>query len=127
MSFGTWNIMSLCRAGSVTAAARELAIHKLDLVDMQEVRWDKGGTVRVGDYNFSMEKETKIINWEQDFFVHHRIISAVKTAEFVSDRVSYIVMRGRWCNTVVLNVHARSEDKIDASKDSFYVELKQVF
>jgi hypothetical protein len=36
-------------------------------------------------------------------------------------------MRGRWCNTVVLNVHARSEDKIDASKDSFYVELKQVF
>jgi hypothetical protein len=25
---------------------------------------------------FSMEKEKKI-NWDQDFFVHHRIISAV--------------------------------------------------
>ena len=23
--------------------------------------------VREGDYNFSIEKETKIINWEQDF------------------------------------------------------------
>jgi hypothetical protein len=34
-------------------------------VGVQEVRWDKGGTVRAGDYNFSMEKETKIINWEQ--------------------------------------------------------------
>jgi len=31
-----------------------------------------------------------IIVWEQDFFVHHRIVSAVKTVEFVSGRVSYI-------------------------------------
>jgi len=37
----------------------------------------------------------KIINWEQVFFVHHRIVSAVKREEFVSDRLSYIVLRGR--------------------------------
>ena len=36
-----------------------------------------------------MEKETKIINWEQD------VVSAVKRVEFVSDRISYIVLRGR--------------------------------
>jgi len=42
MRFGTWNIRSLYRAGSLMAAARELAIHKLDLVGVQEVRWDKG-------------------------------------------------------------------------------------
>ena len=61
------------------------------------------------------------------FFVHHRIVSAVKTVEFVSDRVSYIVLRGRWCNIIVLNVNAPSEDKSDDSKDSFYQELEQVF
>jgi hypothetical protein len=45
--------------------ARELVRYKLDLVGVQEVRWDKGGTVRVGDYTFfSMEKEMKVINWE---------------------------------------------------------------
>ena len=33
-------------------AARELARYKLDLVGVQEVRWDKAGTVRGGDYNF---------------------------------------------------------------------------
>ena len=49
------------------------------------------------------------------FFVHHRIASAVKRVEFVNDRVSYIVLRGRWCNVIVLNVHALSEEKSDDS------------
>ena len=40
------------KADLITAAARVLARHKLDLVGFQEVRWDKGETVRAGDYNF---------------------------------------------------------------------------
>ena len=53
------------------------------------------------------------------FSVHHRTVPAVTRVEFVSDRVSYIALRGRWCNIIVLNVHAPSEDKSDGSKDSF--------
>jgi hypothetical protein len=37
------------------AAARELARHTLDLVGVQ-VRWDKDGTVRAGEYNFHCGK-----------------------------------------------------------------------
>jgi hypothetical protein len=39
--FGTRNVRSLYRAGSFTTAAR----YKLELVGVQEVRWDKEGTV----------------------------------------------------------------------------------
>ena len=46
-----------------------------------------------------MEKETKIINWEQDFFVHQRIVSAVKRVEFVSDRVSILPVVLYVCET----------------------------
>jgi hypothetical protein len=60
-------------------------------------------------------------------FVHHRVVSAVKGVEFVSDRVSYIVVRGRWDNMIVLNVHALSEEKSDDSRNSFYEELENVF
>jgi hypothetical protein len=67
-----------------------------------------------------VEKEMKVINREQDFFVHHRIISAVKILEFISDWMLYIVLRGRWCNIIVLNVHAPSGEKSDDSKDFFY-------
>jgi len=59
MRFGTWNVRSLCRAGSITAAARELARYELDLWGVQEVRWDKGGTVRAGDYNFFLWKRKR--------------------------------------------------------------------
>jgi hypothetical protein len=45
-------MLGASRAGSVTAAARELSRYKLDLVGVREVRWDKGGTVRARDYNF---------------------------------------------------------------------------
>jgi len=64
------------------------------------------------------------------FFVHHRIVSAVKRVEFVSDRVSYIqvlvVLRGRWCYILSLNVHAPSDEKSEDKKESFYKKLEQV-
>jgi hypothetical protein len=62
-----------------------------------------------------------------EFFVHNRIISAVKKVEFVSDRVSYITLKDRWCDIIVLNVHAPTEDKDDVTKESFCEELEQVF
>jgi hypothetical protein len=41
--------------------------------------------------------------------------------------LSYIILRGRWCHTFVLNVHAPTKDKIGNVKDSFYEELENVF
>jgi len=52
MKIRTWNVRSLYRAGSLKAAARELVWYKLDVVGVQEVRWDKGGTIRAGYYDF---------------------------------------------------------------------------
>jgi len=47
--------------------------------------------------------------------VHRRILSAVKGAEFLSDMLSYIDLRGRCCKIIVLNVHAPIEEKCDDS------------
>jgi exonuclease III len=64
MTFGTWNVSSLHRTGSLKTVARELGKYKLDLLGVQEVRWEKGGTERAehckffygqmnGDHQFS--------------------------------------------------------------------------
>ena len=67
-------------SGSFTTEARELATYKLDLVCVQEFRWDKGGTVRTEYYTYIYVKRNDNLQLERGFFVHHRIFSAVKTA-----------------------------------------------
>jgi hypothetical protein len=47
------------------------------------------------------------------------MVSAGKKVEFVSDRMLYIMLRGCWCDHIVLDVHASTEDKSDDSKSSF--------
>jgi endonuclease/exonuclease/phosphatase family metal-dependent hydrolase len=41
--------------------------------------------------------------------------------------MSYIILKVRWCDIIVLNVHAPTGDKDDVIKDRFYEELEQVF
>jgi hypothetical protein len=66
MRFGTWNVRSMCWAGSLTAVTSKLARYKLEFVGVQGVRLDKGVTVRAGII-FFLWRGKKIISWERDF------------------------------------------------------------
>jgi exonuclease III len=110
MRFGTWNVRSICRAGSLRAVVEEITKYNLDLVGVQDVRWGGGGTESAGEYTFFYGKWNENHELGTGFFVHRRIISAVKRLEFISDRMSYIILRGRWCDIIILNVHAPTDD-----------------
>jgi hypothetical protein len=56
---------------------RELARYKLDIVGVQEVRRNGGGTEPVGEYTFFYGKGSENHELGTGFFVHERIISAV--------------------------------------------------
>jgi hypothetical protein len=52
MRFRLWSVMSLYRAGSIMTVSRELSKYELDLVGVQEVRWEGGDMEHAGEYTF---------------------------------------------------------------------------
>jgi exonuclease III len=50
MRFGTWNVRSLCRVGAMKSVVGELEKCKLDLVGVQEVRWEGEGYQTADNY-----------------------------------------------------------------------------
>ena len=61
-------------------------------MSVQEVRWDKVGTVRAGFVIFSMKKESKSSLWNRIFFVHHRIVSEFESVRGVhSAHIEYAI------------------------------------
>jgi exonuclease III len=52
MRFGTWNVRSLCRVGAIKSVVGGLEKCKLDLVGVQEVRWEVEGYQTAHNYTF---------------------------------------------------------------------------
>ena len=82
------------RICSLSAAAGLFARCTLDLMGVHEVRWEKGDIVRAGHYTIFYAK----MKSGTSYFVHHRIASAVKRVQIVSDSVLYTALKGRWDN-----------------------------
>jgi exonuclease III len=88
MRFRIWNVKSL--QGRFTGTSRKRnSKYKLDLLAVQEVRWEEGGTEPAGTYTFFYGNRNENHDLGAGNFVHKGIISAVKKEEFVNNRILY--------------------------------------
>jgi hypothetical protein len=78
---------------------------------VQKVGLEGDDTEPAREYILFYTKVNENHELSTDFIEYKRIISAIKRVEFVSDRITYVVLRGRWCHIIVLNVRTPTEKK----------------
>jgi hypothetical protein len=97
-------------------------------VQVQEVRWEGGGIEPAVKYTFSYEEGNENHELGKGFLCIREPYQQLRGLSVsVIGYLSYIILRGRPCHIIVLNVHAPTEDRTDDVKDSFYEELERMF
>jgi hypothetical protein len=59
---------------------------------VQDVRWDNDSSEPPDKYKFFYKNRNSNCHLGTGFFIHKGIISAVKTVEFISDRMFYVTL-----------------------------------
>jgi hypothetical protein len=93
--FCTWYVKSQYKAGLLMTVWKEISKRKLDLLRIQEIRWKRVDTERVGKYTFFYLKWNDNHELGSGYFIHKKIITEVKRIKFVSDRILYEILIGQ--------------------------------
>ena len=105
MQIGTWNVRSLYRTGAVVGIVKEVGRYNLDIVRLQEVRLPGEEKRNYGTYTLFHGKGNVNHAAGTGFLVSNKIKSTVKEVNYISDRLSYLRMKGRWCDIIITNAY----------------------
>jgi hypothetical protein len=76
----------------MVTVSKELSKYKLHLVGVKEVIWEGGATKLTGEKIFFYRNGNENNELGTYFFVRKGIMPAVKGVEFVSERMSHIIL-----------------------------------
>ncbi|XP_033231545.1 craniofacial development protein 2-like, partial [Belonocnema kinseyi] len=99
-------------------------------IALQETRWPNEGILSKNNYAmfYGGGKGGAL---GSGFLINKRILQAVTDVQFVSDRLSYIILKNSTYKQAIINVHCPTEttdkNEIDNIKDLYYETVEQVY
>jgi len=126
MRFGTWNVRTLLQAGNMNMIAEEVERYKMDVVALQEIRWQGKGSIRKVKFTLHYSGNDRQGNRGVGCIVSEKASRSALRFSPISERICTLRIKGKFHNITFVNVHAPTEDAEDEIVDELYDTLKSV-
>ena len=127
LTFGTWNVQTMLQPGKMMEIADEVLKLGIDLVALQEIRWQGQGEINKKNFTVIYSgPEKRTGQYGTGFIISRKIKESMLECEPVNDRLCRIRIRGKFRNLTIISAYAPTEDKGEEEKAEFYSKLERI-
>ncbi|XP_039285541.1 craniofacial development protein 2-like [Nilaparvata lugens] len=117
----TWNVRTMLAPGKMKEVTSEILRYKLDIVALQEIRWQGGGQIDKKEFSLLYSgPENRTGYGGTGFFITAEMRKKLLNFEPISERMCMIRLKGRFRNVTIISVYAPTEDADEQAKEDFY-------
>uniref|UniRef100_A0A8D9AN49 Craniofacial development protein 2 n=1 Tax=Cacopsylla melanoneura TaxID=428564 RepID=A0A8D9AN49_9HEMI len=127
LTIATWNVLTLKQPGKMQEVAGEMLKFKIDIIALQEVRWQGNGRIDKPDFTLiysGPEKNTGM--YGTGFLVNKSVRKSVMEYEAVNDRLCRMRIKGKFRNITIISAYAPTNTDDILKKEHFYDKLEDV-